>query len=73
MASAPEASRAWLLIGHPGPWPAEAVDAGLPARLRELVASADELGVRVQLIRGPASGVGGGPLLDGVRGLDGRG
>ena len=53
MASAPEASRAWLLIGHPGPWPAEAVDAGLPARLRELVASADELGVRVQLIRRP--------------------
>ena len=33
MASAPEASRAWLLIEHPGPWPHEAAEAALPAPL----------------------------------------
>jgi hypothetical protein len=32
-ASAPEASRAWLLIEHPGPWPHEATDAALPPAL----------------------------------------
>ena len=53
MASAPEASRAWLLIEHPGPWPHEAADARLPAPLRALVCSATELGIRVQMIRRP--------------------
>jgi hypothetical protein len=53
MASAPEASRAWLLIEHPGPWPHEAADARLPAPLRALVSSAAELGLRVQMIRRP--------------------
>jgi hypothetical protein len=53
MASAPEASRAWLLIEHPGPWPHEAVEAAQPAPLAELVKSAEEFGVRVQLIRRP--------------------
>jgi hypothetical protein len=53
MASAPEASRAWLLIEHPGPWPHEAADAAQPAPLAALVQSAEEFGVRVQLIRRP--------------------
>jgi hypothetical protein len=53
MASAPEASRAWLLIEHPGPWPHEAADAVLPAPLRALVSSAVALGIRVQMIRRP--------------------
>jgi hypothetical protein len=53
MASAPEASRAWLLLEHPGPWPAEATAAELPGRLSAAVAAADALGVRVQLIRRP--------------------
>jgi len=53
LASAPEASRAWLLIEHPGPWPHEAADAALPAPLRALVGSAVELGIRVQMIRRP--------------------
>jgi hypothetical protein len=53
MASAPEASRAWLLIEHPGPWPHEAAEAAQPALLAELVESAEEFGVRVQLIRRP--------------------
>jgi hypothetical protein len=49
-ASAPEASRAWLLIEHPGPWDAKPVQtAGLPP----VAAEADSLGVRVQLIRRP--------------------
>ncbi len=52
-ASAPEASRAWLLIEHPGPWPPEAVDAELPPPLRDLVTEAAARGVRVQLIRRP--------------------
>jgi hypothetical protein len=53
MASAPEASRAWLLVEHPGPWPHEAADAALPAPLGALVSCAVELGVRVQMIRRP--------------------
>lgn len=52
-ASAPEASRAWLLIEHPGPWPHEAADAVLPAPLAGLVRAAVDLGVRVQMIRRP--------------------
>ena len=52
-ASAPEASRAWLLIEHPGPWPHEAAEAAQPAPLGELVRAAAKLGVRVQMIRRP--------------------
>jgi hypothetical protein len=53
MASAPEATRAWLLIEHPGPWPHEPTDTVLPAPLDGLVRTAGELGVRVQMIRRP--------------------
>jgi hypothetical protein len=53
MASAPEASRAWLLIEHPGPWPHEPSEALLPAPLHALVTSAVEFGIRVQMIRRP--------------------
>jgi hypothetical protein len=52
-ASAPEASRAWLLVEHPGPWPAEATEAELPDPLAGLVAFAASLDIRVQLIRRP--------------------
>jgi hypothetical protein len=52
-ASAPEASRAWLLIEHPGPWPHEAAQAGQPAPLAALVKAAEEFGLRVQMIRRP--------------------
>ena len=52
-ASAPEASRAWLLIEHPGPWPHEAAEAAQPAPLAELVEAAEEFGLRVQMIRRP--------------------
>jgi hypothetical protein len=55
MASAPEASRAWLLIEHPGPWPHEPTSAVLPEPLRDLVPEAVEHGIRVQLIRRPGS------------------
>ena len=55
-ASAPEASRAWLLVEHPGPWPSEPADAVFPAPLDAVVASAAGLGIRVQLIRRPGSG-----------------
>ena len=61
MATAPEASRAWLLIEHPGPWPAEPTEAEQPGRLGELVAAAAALGIRVQLIRRPGRR---GPLLE---------
>jgi hypothetical protein len=53
MASAPEAARAWLLVEHPGPWPAEATEAELPGKLAAMVTAADALGIRVQLIRRP--------------------
>jgi hypothetical protein len=53
MASAPEASRAWLLIEHPGPWPHEPADTPLPKPLRALVSSAVAFGIRVQMIRRP--------------------
>ena len=53
MATAPEASRAWLLIEHPGPWPAGPTEAEQPGRLGDLVAAAAAAGVRVQLIRRP--------------------
>ncbi len=53
MASAPEASRAWLLIEHPGPWPHDAAEAAQPAVLGELVRTAADLGIRVQMIRRP--------------------
>jgi hypothetical protein len=52
-ASAPEASRAWLLIEHPGPWAHEPTETRLPAPLGELATSADQLGIRVQMIRRP--------------------
>ena len=55
MASAPEASRAWLLIEHPGPWPHEPSDAELPGPLRAVVDEAVKRGIRVQLIRRPGS------------------
>jgi hypothetical protein len=53
MASAPEASRAWLLIEHPGPWPHEPTETALPAPLDAMVRTADTLGIRVQMIRSP--------------------
>jgi hypothetical protein len=56
VASAPEASRAWLLIEHPGPWPHEPTEAVLPPPLAALVSAADALGVRVQMIRRPGRG-----------------
>jgi hypothetical protein len=55
MASAPEASKAWLLIEHPGPWPHEPSEAVLPDPLRAVVDEAMELGIRVQMIRRPGS------------------
>ena len=63
MASAPEASRAWLLIEHPGPWPHEPAEAVFAEPLRAAVSGAVDLGIRVQLIRRPGSrGVSGGVL-----------
>jgi hypothetical protein len=53
MASAPEASRAWLLIEDPGPWPHEPAETALPAPLDTMVRTADSLGIRVQMIRRP--------------------
>ena len=54
-ATAPVASRGWLLIEHPGPWAERAVETELPAPLSDLAVSADRVGVRVQLIRRPRS------------------
>jgi hypothetical protein len=53
-ATAPAGARAWLLIECDGPWAAEATETALPTPLAKLALSADELGIRVQLIRRPA-------------------
>jgi hypothetical protein len=52
-ATAPVASRAWLLIEDPGPWAHSAIETALPGPLAELAADADRAGIRVQLIRRP--------------------
>jgi hypothetical protein len=54
-ASAPVASRAWLLVEHPGPWTEQAAETPLPEPLRTLVSEAVRLGIRVQLIRRPGA------------------
>jgi hypothetical protein len=51
--TAPERARSWLLIEHDGPWPANPLEAELPGALGLLAARADQLGLRVQLIRKP--------------------
>jgi hypothetical protein len=65
MASAPEASRAWLLIEHPGPWPHEPAETVLPGPLRAAVDEAVDLGIRVQMIRRPGSRSAGDGVLAG--------
>jgi len=55
-ATAPVASRAWLLIEHDGPWAHSAVETPLPAPFGDLAAQADRAGIRVQLIRRPGQG-----------------
>lgn len=53
-ASAPESSRAWLLIEHNGLWADRAAATPLPGGLGDLAVAADSTGIRVQLIRRPA-------------------
>lgn len=57
-ASAPAKSRAWLLIEHRGPWAEYAAQTPLPEPLGTAATAADELGIRVQLIRRPGRGDG---------------
>lgn len=52
-ATAPAGARAWLLVEYAGRWAAEATATALPERLAKLAIGADELGIRVQLIRRP--------------------
>jgi Sucrase/ferredoxin-like len=49
--SAPEAAKAWLLVEHPGPWPAFDLPQDLPRALADYAAGALAHGVRTQLIR----------------------
>ena len=53
-ATAPAGARAWLLIESGGPWAAEPADSPLPLPMAKLALSAEELGIRLQLIRRPA-------------------
>src|ERR1700683_4660521 len=83
-ASAPEASRAWLLIEHPGRGRDQPAETGLRPPLASVVGAADALGVRVQMIRRPGRGrIGttrgvyagwteGGPWLRHAAGAEGR-
>lgn len=49
--SAPTAPRGWLLLEHPGPWPAEETDTDLPPEVVEFMRKARKLKIRPQLIR----------------------
>lgn len=49
--SAPTAPRGWLLLEHPGPWPAEESETDLPAEVIAFMAKARKLKIRPQLIR----------------------
>lgn len=49
--SAPTAPRGWLLMEHPGPWPADETDTDLPPEVVDLMGAARKLKIRPQLIR----------------------
>ena len=51
--TAPTAAVGWLLIEHPGPWPAFGLPPDIPAPLARFANQALEHGVRTQLIRRP--------------------
>jgi (2Fe-2S) ferredoxin len=51
--TAPTGAAGWLLIEHPGPWPAYGLPSDVPAALARFAHRALEHGVRTQLIRRP--------------------
>ncbi|WP_326884634.1 sucrase ferredoxin [Actinocrinis sp.] len=51
--TAPAAARGWLLVEHPGPWPAFGLPADLPVAVTHFAERALQYGVRTQLIRRP--------------------
>lgn len=51
--TAPTAAVGWLLIEHPGPWPAFGLPQDVPAAIARFANRALEHGVRTQLIRRP--------------------
>ena len=53
-ATAPVKARGWLLIRHPGPWPATGLPGDLPPALHTVAALAKAARIRPQLIRRPA-------------------
>ncbi|PXY33319.1 hypothetical protein BAY59_09460 [Prauserella coralliicola] len=50
-ATAPESASAWLLVEHPGPWPATGSPSGLPPEILRLRDQAAEAGIRWHWIR----------------------
>jgi hypothetical protein len=53
-ATAPVKARGWLLIQHPGPWPATGLPGDLPPALHTVAVRATSAKIRPQLIRRPA-------------------
>jgi Sucrase/ferredoxin-like len=51
LASATTKARSWLLVEHPGPWAERIEEMTLPEPIGAVLAEADRLGVRPQLIR----------------------
>lgn len=51
--TAPPRARAWLLVEHPGPWPAFGWPDDLPAPVRDVLDEAPRFDVRPQLVRRP--------------------
>ena len=53
-ATAPVKARGWLLIRHPGPWPATGLPDDLPLALHSVATLATAAKIRPQLVRRPA-------------------
>jgi hypothetical protein len=51
LGTAPERAASWLLLEHPGPWPAEGLPGDLPVEAVTALQGAEERGVRPQLVR----------------------
>ncbi|MGC7101508.1 sucrase ferredoxin [Amycolatopsis lurida] len=51
LATAPESEAAWLLVEHPGPWPAVGPPAGLPGEVHRLWEAVERAGIECYWIR----------------------
>lgn len=55
LGSAPETCDAWLVVEHPGPWPAHGLPPDIPADVAEFIERLPAYRIRPQLVRRPGS------------------